>query len=98
MMYGSSFCIVTRSPRAFSNEPRLDAVRPLPDEEATPPVTKTCLVGKLLPETVRSTEVHANTEMRMPARSRMRRADGAGFCLRDLGLACRQQTAGVCLA
>src|SRR5687768_7314162 len=42
--YGSSFCIVTRRPRALSSAPRLDAVRPLPREEATPPVTKMCLV------------------------------------------------------
>src|SRR5512144_80969 len=37
--------MVTRSPRALSRFPRLEAVRPLPREEATPPVTKTCLVG-----------------------------------------------------
>ena len=42
--YGSSFCIVTRRPRALSSAPRLEAVRPLPREEATPPVTKMCLV------------------------------------------------------
>src|SRR5262249_11502216 len=42
--YGSSFCIVTRRPRAFSRLPRLLAVSPLPSEEVTPPVTKTCLV------------------------------------------------------
>src|SRR6266496_5518631 len=42
--YGSSFCIVTRSPRAVSRLPRLLAVSPLPSEEATPPVTNTCLV------------------------------------------------------
>src|SRR5947209_14490999 len=41
LRYGSSFCIVTRSPRAFSRRPRLEAVRPLPRLEATPPVTKT---------------------------------------------------------
>src|SRR5882757_5218589 len=44
LRYGSSFCIVTRRPRAVSNWPRLEAVSPLPSEEATPPVTKTCLV------------------------------------------------------
>src|SRR6476659_986219 len=43
--YGSSFCIVTCKPRAVSNWPRLDAVRPLPREETTPPVTKRCLVA-----------------------------------------------------
>ncbi len=42
--YGSSFCITTRRPRALSSMPRLEAVRPLPSEEATPPVTKMCLV------------------------------------------------------
>src|SRR6516164_4032939 len=42
--YGSSFCMVTRSPRALSSRPRLDAVRPLPRLDATPPVTKRCLV------------------------------------------------------
>src|SRR5262245_42499578 len=45
LRYGSSFCIVTRSPRALSRRPRLDAVRPLPRLEATPPVTKRCLVN-----------------------------------------------------
>src|SRR5690242_5237022 len=43
LMYGSSFCIVTRSPRLFSSRPREDAVRPLPRLDATPPVTKMCL-------------------------------------------------------
>src|SRR5215211_2640622 len=42
--YGSSFCSETRKPRATSRLPRLDAVRPLPSEEATPPVTKRCFV------------------------------------------------------
>ena len=41
-MYGSSFCIVTRRPRSFSSRPSDDAVRPLPSELATPPVTKMC--------------------------------------------------------
>src|SRR3569623_1744235 len=45
--YGSSFCMVTRRPRDFSRLPRLDAVSPLPSEEATPPVTNTCMVGWL---------------------------------------------------
>src|SRR5438046_4974375 len=44
LRYGSSFCMVTRSPRALSRRPRLEAVRPLPRLEATPPVTKRCLV------------------------------------------------------
>ena len=43
-MYGSSFCIVTRRPRALSSRPSDDAVRPFPSEEATPPVTKMCFV------------------------------------------------------
>src|SRR6187551_2768129 len=42
--YGSSFCITTRRPRAVRRLPRLAAVRPLPSEETTPPVTKMCLV------------------------------------------------------
>src|SRR2546421_8767228 len=45
LRYGSSFCIVTCKPRAVSNWPRLEAVRPLPSEETTPPVTKRCLVA-----------------------------------------------------
>src|ERR1700722_17584776 len=36
--------MLTRSPRSFSNLPMLDAVSPLPRLEATPPVTKRCLV------------------------------------------------------
>src|SRR5918912_3494908 len=44
LRYGSSFCIVTRRPRELRRRPRLDAVSPLPSEEATPPVTNTCLV------------------------------------------------------
>src|SRR5262249_47836902 len=36
--------MLTRSPRIFSRRPRLEAVSPLPRLEATPPVTKTCLV------------------------------------------------------
>src|SRR6478736_3435093 len=42
--YGSSFCITTRRPRAVRRLPRLAAVKPLPREETTPPVTKMCLV------------------------------------------------------
>src|SRR6478672_7899764 len=44
LRYGSSFCMTTRRPRAVSRLPRLAAVRPLPREETTPPVTKMCLV------------------------------------------------------
>src|ERR1700691_284755 len=44
LRYGSTFCIVTCSPRAVSNCPRLLAVRPLPSDETTPPLTKRCLV------------------------------------------------------
>src|SRR5216684_3057318 len=36
--------MVTRSPRALSSRPRLEAVRPLPRLDATPPVTNKCLV------------------------------------------------------
>src|ERR1035437_5668807 len=49
LRYGSSFCMVTLSPRATSKEPRLDAVRPLPKEDTTPPVTKMCLVFSVFP-------------------------------------------------
>src|SRR5438105_3935955 len=44
LMYGSSFCIVTRRPRLLRRRPREAAVMPLPRELATPPVTKMCLV------------------------------------------------------
>src|SRR5882757_11554776 len=44
LRYGSSFCMVTRRPRAVSRLPRLEAVSPLPRDEATPPVTNKCLV------------------------------------------------------
>src|SRR3954453_1414154 len=44
LRYGSSFCMVTRRPRDFSRRPSEEAVRPLPSEEATPPVTKMCFV------------------------------------------------------
>jgi hypothetical protein len=37
--------MVTRRPRLDSNAPRELAVRPLPREETTPPVTKTNFVG-----------------------------------------------------
>ena len=37
--------MVTRIPRAVNNCPRLEAVKPLPSEEATPPLTKMCLVA-----------------------------------------------------
>lgn len=36
--------MTTRNPRARSKFPRLEAVRPFPSEDATPPVTKMCLV------------------------------------------------------
>src|SRR3546814_18923258 len=37
--------MVTRRPRDLSRLPKLEAVSLLPSEDATPPVTKTCLVG-----------------------------------------------------
>src|ERR671912_636573 len=49
LMYGSSFCMVTRSPRAFIRRPSDAAVRPLPSDEATPPVTKMCFAKVLDP-------------------------------------------------
>src|SRR5215203_4512247 len=72
--------MVTRSPRALSRLPRLLAVRPFPREDATPPVTNTCLVTPR----ARSTGIHGNTVRvgrlppRRPARSRaggLRRQD-----------------------
>src|SRR5215472_12716531 len=36
--------MLTRRPRSLSRRPRLEAVRPLPRLDATPPVTKRCLV------------------------------------------------------
>ena len=36
--------MTTDKPRALRRFPRLAAVRPFPSEEATPPVTKMCLV------------------------------------------------------
>src|SRR3546814_347774 len=41
VMYGSSFIIVTRSPRASRMAAREAAAMPLPREDTTPPVTKT---------------------------------------------------------
>src|SRR6187200_3377049 len=41
LMYGSSFRMETRRPRALRIRPTLAAVMPLPSEEVTPPVTKT---------------------------------------------------------
>src|SRR4029450_9302218 len=49
LMYGSSFCMVTRRPRAFIRRPSDAAVRPLPSDEATPPVTKMCFAKVLDP-------------------------------------------------
>jgi hypothetical protein len=40
--YGSSFCITTRNPLAVNRLPSDAAVKPLPNEDATPPVTKMC--------------------------------------------------------
>src|SRR5689334_2713946 len=66
--YGSSFCMLTPSPRALSSRPRLEAVRPLPRLEATPPVTKRCLVSVRrdaskgrLPWSIRGGESHPST-------------------------------------
>src|SRR5262249_29370111 len=49
LMYGSSFCMVTRSPRLLSNRPSEEAVSPLPNELVTPPVTKMCFAKTLPP-------------------------------------------------
>src|SRR4051812_18308972 len=49
LMYGSSFRMETRRPRALSSRPMLAAVMPLPSEEVTPPVTKTYFaMGRVL--------------------------------------------------
>src|SRR6516165_388185 len=70
--------MVTRRPRALSSRPRLEAVRPLPRLDATPPVTKRCLVddardendaagkGKL-PWSVRSGEAAGPRAIRISA-------------------------------
>src|SRR3954465_8763121 len=48
-MYGSSFRMETRRPRALRIRPTLAAVMPLPREEVTPPVTKTYFaMGRVL--------------------------------------------------
>lgn len=47
LMYGSSFSIVTDAPRALINLPSEAAVRPLPSELETPPVTKRNLVEEV---------------------------------------------------
>src|SRR6185369_6003716 len=47
LRYGSSFCSVTRSPRALSSRPSDAAAIPLPREETTPPVTTTILAMSL---------------------------------------------------
>ena len=73
LRYGSSFCMTTRSPRAVNNWPRLEAVSPLPREEATPPVTKTCLVARVC------TEYHGNTVRRL-ADAQPADAPGMGTC------------------
>ena len=44
LMYGSSFCIRTLSPRFSSSMPIEALVKPLPSELTTPPVTKMCFV------------------------------------------------------
>src|SRR5215510_8782144 len=44
LIYGSSFCIRTFSPRPSSNMPIEALVSPLPSELTTPPVTKMNLV------------------------------------------------------
>ena len=46
------FCIVTFKPRETNKFPKEEAVRPLPRDDATPPVTKICLMvpaGNLTP-------------------------------------------------
>src|SRR3954447_18317225 len=74
--YGSSFCMVTRSPRLESNAPRELAVRPLPSDDTTPPVTKTNFVGWELGRrgprsrgsASRPTDAHVNTVLAVVVR------------------------------
>src|SRR5690606_22544237 len=61
LMYGSSFCIVTRRPRDLSSRPRDEAVMPFPSDEATPPVTKMCLVIGGLPWAIPATRPREHT-------------------------------------
>src|SRR5690606_13779259 len=74
----------THSPRAVSRLPRLDAVSPLPSEEATPPVTKMYLVV--------ATGLHHSTR-RVPAASAARRGASplspAGWRMRSDATAAR---------
>src|SRR5438874_12313982 len=49
LIYGSSFCIEIRKPRALRSLPRDAAVKPLPRLEDTPPVTKMCFATKKTP-------------------------------------------------
>src|SRR5688572_32626579 len=49
LMYGSSFRMLTGTPRALRMRPMLAAVMPFPSELVTPPVTKTYLgIGPVL--------------------------------------------------
>ena len=52
---GSSFWMRIRKPRLSSSRPMLAVVRPLPSEEATPPVTKTCTADPGLSTGVQNT-------------------------------------------
>ena len=45
--------MTTCRPRERRSLPKLEAVRPLPNEETTPPVTKICLVMEFSARTVR---------------------------------------------
>src|SRR4051795_2294394 len=68
LRYGSSFCIVTRRPRERRSRPRLEAVRPLPREEATPPVTKMCFVVSATGFKSTSSRAGRDVALRPPAR------------------------------
>src|SRR5512139_1761782 len=46
LMYGSSFCIVTRYPWSSSSRPIEAAASPLPSDDTTPPVTKMYFTGR----------------------------------------------------
>ena len=74
LMYGSNFCMVTRRPRNFRSRPSDEAVKPLPKELATPPVTKMCF-GILTSRLVKPTTGEHLTTIHDP-RMHCRRAEG----------------------
>src|ERR1700755_940899 len=80
--------MTTRNPRALSRLPRLEPVRPLPSEEATPPGTKMCLACRLAPD--RADEDKACSRGWV---SRCRVSDPREFSLTPGKRRCRRHTA-----